>query len=772
MAALNFQIHQDDSNQIENKFLVPYEVNPLFIGRTQFVQMLKEKLSDITPRHYNHRVALYGMGGIGKTQCALRYVYANRDVYDRIYWITAVDQTSLLSGYQSIAEAARLRYLQNTSPIEIANAVLSWLRHQKSWLLVIDNLDDIKIVDRLLPENGSQKHTIITTRNPNARGIPAGSLEVPLLDAEDCIDLLSTLSEMVAQSDSAQQCQAVEIVQMMGYLPLAIEQAAAYVREVTKDFSAFLKEYQRNHKRLHTWVPAGNRQYPNSIATTWSMSFHLLPKYPSKLLRLFSFLNPDGILISFLVSGAEALENDLRHVICDQLEMATALLELEKFSLLKWDRQNKSIAIHRLVQMVVRDEMSDEESWSTRTNIIDLFVQAFPEFTSPQTRSLCRKYQGQIIEPLTRMKNICTSKSAVIRTRVGEFLRDEGKYDDSEKLLLQAVEFYTFDSGTEHPDTLTAMDNLALTYQHQGRNAEATRIQEEVLKKRRRILREDHVDTLMIMHYLASTYHQQGKNAEAARIQEEVLEKRKRILGEEHPDTLTIMHFLALTYQAQGRNTEATRIEEEVLEKRRRILGEEHPDTLMTMHNLASTYQAQGRNAEAGRIQKEVLGKYGKILGENHPSTLMAMNNLALTYKEQGRTEEAAKIQEEALEKGRRVLGEKHPIALTVTNNLALIYQAQGRNADAATIVEEVLESRRRTMGEEHPDTLRATHNLASIYQAQGRNGEAARIQEEVLKTGRRVLGEEHPDTLMIMHNLASTYQSQGRRRLGSRRKC
>ena len=424
------------------------------------------------------------MGGIGKTQCALGYVYANRDVYDRIYWISAVDRTSLLSGYQTIAKAARLHSLQNTSPVEIANGVLLWLRQQPSWLLVIDNLDDIKIANGLLPENGSQKHTIITTRNPNAEGIPAEPLEVPLLDPNDSIDLLSTLSKIIVQPDSPEEHQAAEIVQKLGYLPLAIEQAAAYVREVTADFSAFLEEYERNHKKLHMWVPAGNRQYPNSIATTWSMSFNLLQKYPIKLLRLFSFLNPDGILIAFLVSGAEALEDDLRHIIFDQIEMATALLELEKFSLIKWDRPNKSITIHRLVQMVVSDEMSDEESRSTITNIIDLFTQAFPKFTTNETRSLCRTYQGQIVEPLLRMKTIRTSKSALIRRRVGEFLREDGKYDDSEKLLLQAVEIYTSLLGTENSETLFAMHNLALTYQAQGRNADAARIQEEVLEKR------------------------------------------------------------------------------------------------------------------------------------------------------------------------------------------------------------------------------------------------------------------------------------------------
>jgi len=556
IAALNIQNQKDDFNQIENNFLVPYQANPRFIGRTPFLQTLKEKLFDIAPRHDNHRIALYGLGGIGKTQCALGYVYANRDVYDRIYWIPAVDRTSLLSGYQTIAKAARLRFLQNTSSDEIANEVLLWLRQQSNWLLVMDNLDDIDVARNLLPENGSHKHTIITTRNPNAEGIPAEPLEVPLLGPNDSIDLLSTLSRITVQPDSPEEHQAAEIVRKLGYLPLAIEQAAAYVREVTADFSAYLEEYERNREKLHMWVPAGNRQYPNSIATTWSMSFDLLQKYPTKLLRLFSFLNPDGILIAFLVSGAEALQDDLRHIIFDQTEMARALLELEKFSLIKRDRLNKSITIHRLVQMVVIDQMSDEESRLTLTNIINLFTQAFPKLTTNETRPLCRTYQGQILEPLLRMKTMRTSESALISRRVGQFLYEDGKYDDSERLLLQAVETYASFLRTENPDTLTAMLALASTYQAQGRNAEVAQIQEQVLEKERRILGEEHPHTLNAMHSLALTYQAQGRNAEAAQIQEQVLEKKRRILGEEHPHTLTAMHNLAIMYQAQGRNAE------------------------------------------------------------------------------------------------------------------------------------------------------------------------------------------------------------------------
>ena len=132
MAALNVENQTEDRTLIENKFLVPYQENPRFIGRTILLSTLKASLSAEIPRQYNHRVALYGMGGIGKTQTALGYVYANRTKYERIYWITAVDQAAFLSGYQRIATEARLPGLRGANPIVVANAVLCWLRQQPS----------------------------------------------------------------------------------------------------------------------------------------------------------------------------------------------------------------------------------------------------------------------------------------------------------------------------------------------------------------------------------------------------------------------------------------------------------------------------------------------------------------------------------------------------------------------------------------------------------------------------------------------------------------
>lgn len=738
--------------------MVPYRSNPRFIGREKFLQVMKDKLSDTAPKHNNHCIALYGMGGIGKTQCALGYVYANRDSYDRVYWVRASNETSLLSGFQSIAKAARLHYLRNTTPVETAKAVLSWMRQERSWLLVIDNLDDIIVANGFLPENGAQKHTIITTRDPNTAGIPAEPLEVPLLDIGESINLLSALSEIIIEPGSSEEGQASEIVQKLGYLPLAIEQAAAYVREVTADFSVYLDEYQQNHKTLHEWVPAGNRQYDYSIAKTWSMSFNRLQKYSAKLLQLFAYLSPEGILIEFLIVGAEAVEDDLKHTITDRIKLATALLELEKFSLIKWDRKNKSITIHRLLQMVITDEISEDDSRSTVANVLNIFNHAFPNSITNETHILCRKYQGQIVEPLLRMNAIRNSKAALVGRVVGEFLLEDAKYIDSEKLLLQAVEIYKSMFGTENPETLLAMHKLGLVYHHQERLVEAAKIQAEVLEKRQRLLGDKHPDTLRAMINMGSTYCSQGRIGDAIRVFEQIIDDGKRDLGAGHIVTLKAMLNLGRAYVFQGRKSDAIPIFEEILEKGGRTLEKEHTDLLTTSTNLAMCYALQKREADAYEIMDNVIETRNRILGEEHPLTLNSLGMLAAIYGIQGRKAEAASLMEEVLQKKRRIFGEDHPETIKSMNALAGLYYSLEQNSNAVSIQEDVVRKANKIFGEEHPDTLKAMFTLYVLYNTEERDADALRIFTKIIDIVKRIFGEEEPDENKLMDMIGLSF--------------
>ena len=510
-----------DQQPPTDNFVVPYQRNPWFTGRKTLLESLAQKLSEQSSKKYNHRIALYGMGGIGKTQTALEYVYSHRDAYKRIYWITAVDQASLLSDYQKIAWKAGLKGLPSLKPIEVAEKVLIWLRQEESWLLVIDNLDDIDVIVGFLPENGPQNHTLITTRNPNSDGIPAEGLEVPLLNVLDSIDLLSTLShiEISTESETAESLQTRQIVEELGCLPLAIEQAAAYVREVAGDFSTFLDDYRRNHKDVHQWVSQGYRSYPHSVATTWFMSFNIVQRnHPqaAKLFQLLSFLNPDGVLIDFLQSGIKGLPKDLQPIVASRIDLAKALLELERFSLLKWNRVTKILVIHRLVQTAIRDQMSQEEEKTLSMIILSVCDEAFPKVWNKDARSRCRIYFGQVLMPLMNMKYVHTMKAADTMERVGVLLYRDGKYNDTVKILKHVVQIRAAFGGADNWSMLTSMHWLAETYRQQGRVTEAVKMHEDVLAKRKVILGDDHPETLASMHNPAETYRQQGRDTDAS----------------------------------------------------------------------------------------------------------------------------------------------------------------------------------------------------------------------------------------------------------------
>ena len=695
--------------------MVPYERNHFFVGRNSFLKKLNDKLAlNNSTTQYHGRVALFGLGGIGKTQVALAFVYRSRITYSRIYWMSGATQEALLDGYAEIARRAEIRILPDSKPIAVAEQVISWLNRTQNWLLVIDNLDNINvlsthnlggqnIISTLLPQSGPGHHTLITTRNPSAEHIPAQGEEVPLFDECESIDLLSSLSDIPLPPNSPETKFALQIVKELGHLPLAISQAGAYIKRVSGTFSEFIESYSKDRARINAWIPNGPRPYPHSVATTWIMSFNEIRKNnptAAELFQLLAFLNPDGILIEFLRSGAPEMDGDLRRLLSDEFEFKSVLLEFDNLSLLKWDRQRGSILLHRLVQAVVKDEMSDQSLIYFRTMINAISNRAFPTVWGDlKDRLRCRRYVGQVIGPLLDPKLLESETSIHVLHFVGWFLRDDGKSNDSETLSRRSFEISERLLGDEHATTLSTKDSLASTYWAQGKIAEASKLEEEVLEQRVRILGEEHPDTLSTKHNLAETYKAQGKIAEASKLEEEVLEQRVRILGEEHPDTLSTKHNLAETYWAQGKIAEASKLQEEVLEQTVRILGEEHPDTLSTKHNLASTYKAQGKIAEAGKLQEEVLEQRVRILGEEHPDTLSTKHSLASTYWAQGKIAEAGKLEEGVLEQRVRILGEEHPDTLDTKHNLVFSYRSQGKMAAAERLENEVRASIQRGKG-------------------------------------------------------------------------
>ena len=212
-------------------------------------------------------MALYGLGEIGKRQTVLEYLYVNQTYYEHVYWVSTATQAALMAGFQQIAKRLSLKSAQQGVPVDFIPELMLWFHQSENWLLIIDNFDDIDILNpttlfsqndlekvshsqTLLPENGPSKHTIITTRNRYANFIPAEGVEVPILSCDEALRMLFTLTG--AQGPRTDEEIAREIVKELGYLPLAIEQAAGYTSQVcNKSLTKFLSRYKMNRSKIY-----------------------------------------------------------------------------------------------------------------------------------------------------------------------------------------------------------------------------------------------------------------------------------------------------------------------------------------------------------------------------------------------------------------------------------------------------------------------------------------------------------------------------------------
>jgi tetratricopeptide (TPR) repeat protein len=627
--------------------------NPCFTGEN-LLESLRKMLCESKQNQHNHQVALQGLGGIGKTRIAAEYVYRyHGELYQSVFWINASNQATLLQGFRNIADetkCVKIDEIADLTPDKVVQRVRRWLEQEDRWLLVLDNLDDVRALEGFkLPITGLDRHILITTRYADAASIWAKGFKVHVLEPHDAVRLLMREITQTDPPNDADGNYAAKIVRRLGYLPLAIVQAAAYIRQAST-ISAFLAIYEKHRKMLHDRREV-MMDYNESVGTTWLINFEIVRSQSPiaiKLLQLFAFLNPDGILIKFLQAGIRGLytDPDLQQALDGEhdAEMNDALLQLTQYSLIERSNDKESINIHRLVQAVTQDQMSQEEEQRYMNMAVAIFSAAFPEDITSDTRLRCRLFQGQIVDPLLEKISLLSEEVASIAERVAHFLRNDGIYRDSIRLQQMTVNVCEMLFSKKEVRTLGAMNDLANVYYDNGNLKEAEKLHKEVLAAHKEILGENHPDTLKSMNNLATVYHDNGNLKEAEQMYKEVLAGCKEILGENHPNTLTGMNNLANVYHDNGNLKEAEQMYKEVLAARKEILGENHPNTLTSMNNLATVYCDNGNLKEAEQMYKEVLVARKEILGENHPDTLKSMNNLADVYRDNGDWDKAEQI--------------------------------------------------------------------------------------------------------------------------------
>ena len=706
------------------------------------------------------RSVLHGMGGVGKTQLALKYTLDYRDRYAGVWWFRAESEGALQADAGKLCEHAKVFVPDGERP---SQALKRWLeRGEGRWLLVFDNAAGPDALRPHLPQAGNH-HSIVTSRNPVWGGI-AAPVALDVWTTEQGVRFLA------GRLSGGEREEHAALVEHLGGLPLALEQAASYMEAtgVTAGvYRRLLDGVDTAGDILDETEGSSATGYGRSVAKTLSVAFEKLSPPARRLLRLCALAAPEPVPEWLFREAGDLLPDSLADTAGDDAAWHRIVAELRRYGLasrISDEEMGHALVLHRLTQQVARTRLAEPaEDRGVFQAVLASACTGDPGHPDHWPRYAALAEHVIQFDRLSPPGSLDPGKAVGLLHQVALFLRfRSARYADAVRLLRSSIDIASRQWGDSHRHTLTSMNNLAEMLHAQGDLRAARELQQRVLETRRRVLGEEHPDTLTSMNNLAVTLKAQGDLGEARELQERVLETQRRVSGKEHPKTLTSMNNLASTLHAQGDLRGTRELQERVLETRRRVSGEEHPKTLTSMNNLASTLHAQGDLRGARELQERVLETQRRVSGKEHPETLTSMNNLASTLRALGDPVTARKLEEQVLEGRRRVLGEEHPDTLGSTGNLASTLRALGDPVTARKFEEQVLEGRRRVLGEEHPDTLKSTGNLASTLQALGDPGGARKLQERALRGHLRLFGEEHPDTLTSMNNLASTLYEQG----------
>ena len=658
-----------------------------------------------------------------------------------------------------------------------------WLSNEENgpWLLVVDNADDIetffdsteiessesdgspRALFRYLPEslNGSM---ILTTRDKRV-GQRLAKSEKPInvlpFTIEDARHLLRKTLYNSCQDDN----HSAALLEALDFLPMAISQAAAFIREndiTVLEYLSYMRASDKEAKDLlaETYHDSGrDPESRNSVFQTARISFECIRRQKpraAKILSLMAVLDRQAIHNSLLREDAE----------CD-LDFATAVGTLKAFSLITEERTQGMFGMHRLIQLSTQRWLEIDgviEIWQKRA--IDVVSRLCTEdyaFTGEWKIWDSIRPHAEIVlsfdfhnEPRFLQRAIVLHRLVIHELEQGYILNADARAQDA----LATIEKV----DAEHPKKLAIATTAATILVRQGKYKEAEKMQRYVLEHRERTIGLSHPDTLVTIADLASTLINQGKCNEAQALLQQGIETWEHSPDlETHRFRFSTYSMLGWVLEEQGKHEDAEVNIRKAIEGDKKVLGAKHPITTWHHLGLAGTLAKQNKAGEAEVIVRECLKDFEYSLGPQHTSFLICLGILAAILEHRNAYEEAEILRRRAWTGFEKSLGPDHQDTVFALACLASLLARQARFKDIEPFLQPVLRSCQKNSTSEHPAVLATLGAAATILELQNKWEESEVFRRRALRNFENLRGLESTETLYAIIALAYVLDQQNK---------
>ncbi len=773
--------------------------NPNFTGRAELLEQLGKRLTAggttaVLPS------ALHGMGGIGKTQMAVEYIYRHLQDYDLIWWIEAARATQIRAGFTELARQLGLPGgSEANTAVPAVREALRTGRPFRRWLLVFDAAESPDAVRPFFPTNGPGE-ILITSRNPDWAGV-ARPLELAVFKREESVELLGKRGPEISTVEANQ------LADKLGDLPLAIEQAAAWRAVTGMPVQEYLRLFDESVAEiLDTSAPS---DYEVSVAAAWNVSFdELRTRNPAahQILHICAFFSPEPISRDLFTGVSRvSISPELDEALRDPIKLARAIRDINRYGLAKIDHGQNTLQLHRLVQLVLRNRvMAPQVQAQMRHGAHQLLASLDPNDPEssrhwPRYRELLpHAYAANVVDCddgwvrqlvinimrflfqwgdheeaaqlATRARKDFTEKlgpthaqTLEVSTRLGLYLWSVGKYEEAAELNQRTLALRLQVSGEENEETFALQTNIVTDYRAQGDFAQGTKLSEEVYVKSKRLFGEDDPEALQAAFQHGLSLRLLGRYREAAELDQETLRRRIEVLGPDHPKTLSTNASLILDWREAGDYVRARVEQEKLTALYRSRFGPDNPDAIRVTYYLAIARRKDGEHPGALALSTPAFDQFRILYGVDHPSTMACALGHSIDLRHSGDLASARKLGEETFDRYRRSLGEHHPHTLGASVDLAVTLRLLGDVVEARTLDERALEQLRAGIGVDHPYSILTSINLASDLAVLGDHEASIALNKDALERGTQVLGADHPTVLAATLNLGLDLRAAGR---------